>query len=193
MNQMAKSKQLKLSKHLGFGITFVLIFNCLFAITATQNASADCKPVKPRGQSVGTINYGNKKMPIIPFTYPAGGVMEPQKTTRAAAISLRHMPLESKLGTSVIAWHVNFNGCINELNSLLYKSVGYRFSITDNNGVTRKYEISQKFNVKKGNYRKSWFSLVGPRKLAMFTCSGPFVNGHFRDNEVLIAVPVTEA
>ncbi len=193
MNQMVKSKQLKLSRHIGYGITFALFLNCLFAITATQAASADCKPVKPRGQSVGMINYGNKKMPIIPFTYPAGGVMEPQKTTRAAAISLRHMPLDSKLGTSVIAWHVDFNGCLSELNALLDKSVGYRFSITDNNGVTRKFEISQKLTVKKGKYRKSWFSLVGPRRLAMFTCSGPFVNGHYRDNEVLIAVPVTEA
>ncbi len=193
MNQMVKSKQLKLSRHIGYGITFALFLNCLFAITATQAASADCKPVKPRGQSVGMINYGNKKMPIIPFTYPAGGVMEPQKTTRAAAISLRHMPLDSKLGTSVIAWHVDFNGCLSELNALLDKSVGYRFSITDNNGVARKFEISQKFTVKKGKYRKSWFSLVGPRRLAMFTCSGPFVNGHYRDNEVLIAVPVTEA
>lgn len=165
-------------------VTFILV-------PASQNANAAsaCKPVKPIGKSVGKIDIGSAVMPIIPFTYPAGGVMEPQKTTEMMAMSARHMPLSSSIGTTVLAWHVNFNGCNSDLNALTYKEVGYKFKITDENGVTRTYKISQMTTVKKGAYKASWFSLVGPRKIAMFTCSGSFVNGHYVNNFVILAVP----
>ena len=168
----------------------LLASSLIWVAPGTANGS-ECKPVKPRGKSVGTINYGVGSMPIIPFTYPAGGVMEPQGTTRAAAVSLRHMPLDSTLGTTVIAWHVDFKGCLNELNIIPKKPIGFKFNITDNKGAKRTYVVSQKFTVKKGKYKKSWFSLVGPRQISMFTCSGPFRDGHYRDNEVVIAVPIT--
>lgn len=190
---MIESKKKSKGNNFKILLLMSLLASSLTLITSNQSRAAECKPVKPRGQSVGSIKYGSRSMPIIPFTYPAGGVMEPQKTTKAAAISLRHMPLDSKLGTSVIAWHVDFNGCVNELNALLKKPVGHKFSITDDKGAKRNYVISEKFTVKKGNYKRSWFSLVGPRQLAMFTCSGPFEKGHYRNNEVLIAVPALDA
>lgn len=129
-------------------------------------------------------------MPIKAFTYPAGGVMEPQKTTLSAGVSQRHMPLSSNIGTSVITWHVNYAGCWNALNVLTMKKIGTTFKVTDENGKTLKYRIDKKVVVKKGNYKKSWFTLVGPRQLALFTCTGGFVNGHYKDNWVLIATPV---
>lgn len=151
---------------------------------------AACKPVKPKGTPVGTVNVGTSKMPIVPFSYPAGGVMEPQKTTEALFMSLRHMPLSSSMGTSVLAWHINANGCWSDLNFLIGdEKVGSRFRITDETGVTKTYRITDISVVKKGKYKKSWFTLVGPRKLALFTCSGAFVDGHYVNNKVIIAVP----
>jgi len=158
---------------------------------ALSNSAAACKPVQPKGQKIGTINAGAAKVPIIPFSYPAGGVMEPQKTTEALFMSLRHMPLSSSVGTSVLAWHVNFNDCWSNLNTLIGdEKEGFRFRITDETGVTKTYKISEIIVVKKGKYKKSWFSLVGPRQLALFTCAGDFKNGHYVENKVIIAVPV---
>ena len=151
---------------------------------------AACNPTKPSGKAIGTINVGSNKMNIIPFTYPAGGVMEPQKTTEALFMSLRHMPLSSSIGTTVLAWHINANGCWSDLNFLIGdEKVGFKFKITDETGVTKSYKISQVTVVKKGNYKKSWFTINGPRQLALFTCSGAFTNGHYVENKVIIAVP----
>lgn len=162
---------------------------CLAPISQTPSLAA-CKPVKPKGTPIGTINAGSSRISIIPFSYPAGGVMEPQKTTEALFMSLRHMPLSSSVGTSVLAWHINANGCWSDLNFLIGdEKVGTRFRITDETGVTKTYRITNVSVVKKGNYKKSWFSLVGPRKLALFTCTGAFVDGHYVDNKVIIAVP----
>lgn len=187
---MSKNKSFLRFRPLTFLIAFALgIVTSLAPISHTPSLAA-CKPAKPKGTSIGTINVGSSKMSIVPFSYPAGGVMEPQKTTEALFMSLRHMPLSSSIGTTVLAWHVNANGCWSELNFLIGdEKVGFRFRITDETGVTRTYRISDIDVVKKGKYKKSWFSIVGPRKLALFTCSGAFVDGHYVDNKVIIAVP----
>ena len=180
----------RLKRHESLLVVFLMVASSILIPMAQEAyAASACKPVKPIGKSVGKIDIGSTVMPIIPFTYPAGGVMEPQKTTEMLAMSARHMPLSSSIGTTVLAWHVNFNGCNSDLNALMYKDVGYRFKITDENGVTRTYRITQTTTVKKGAYKASWFSIVGPRKLATFTCSGAFVNGHYVNNYVIIAVP----
>lgn len=186
MNTTLEKKQTIMRASL---VSILLLATVLIPVSQESTAATKCKPVKPNGQAVGRIVVGDVNMPIIPFTYPAGGVMEPQKSTEMLAMSLRHMPLSSTLGTTVLAWHVNFNGCNNDLNTLVYKDVGDRFSITDETGKTTTYRITRKTTVKKGDYKKSWFSLVGPRKLAMFTCSGAFVNGHYVNNDVIIAIP----
>jgi hypothetical protein len=100
------------------------------------------------------------------------------------------MPLSSSIGTTVLAWHVNFNGCWNDLNYLIGdEKVGFKFKITDETGVTKTYKISQITVVKKGNYKKSWFTITGPRQLALITCAGVFANGHYVENKVIIAIP----
>jgi hypothetical protein len=165
----------------------------LIAITlVTPNsaaATAQCNPIKAKGKTVGQIAAGSVSMPIKSFNYPEGGVMEPQKTTLAAAVSLRHQPLKSPLGTSVIVWHVNYGGCNNPLNILTAQSAGYEFKVMDENGNTKKYVISKRSKVKKGDYKESWFDLIGPRKLLLVTCGGAFKNGQYEDNVVIIATP----
>lgn len=170
--------------------SFVITLALVVAPISTTVSAAACIPAAPKGKTVGTIKAGAIKMPIKAFNYPAGGIMEPQGTTLAAGLSKRHMPLNSTLGTSVITWHVNYNGCWNALNVFMTEKKGFTFQVTDENGDTRKYRVTEKLVVKKGKYKKSWFTLIGPRQLALFTCTGAFRNGHYEENMVFIATPV---
>jgi hypothetical protein len=167
--------------------TIALALAVLSPISSSN--AATCVPVKAKGATVGSIAVGSTSMQIKSFTYPAGGVMEPQKTTTAAGLSDRHMPLSSKVGTSVIAWHRDYDGCVNALNIFMEKSVGDTFKITDENGQTVKYRLTLIKDVGKGDYKSSWFTLIGPRQIAMFTCTGVFKSGHYEKNVVFIAVP----
>ena len=178
-----------MSKRFKAGLSFVALAASLFVAPSVHAYAASCNPVKATGKTVGQIQAGSVSMPIKSFIYPAGGIMEPQKTTLAAAVSLRHMPLSSTQGTSVIVWHINYAGCNNQLNILTGQSAGYKFKVTDENGKTKSYKISKKYQVKKGNYQSSWFNLIGPRQLLLVTCGGSFKNGHYTENSILIATP----
>ena len=185
-----RRKKFSGTKTLSLVAVSVLALTLVVQPISQPAADAACKPVKPKGKTVGRIEVGNVDMPIKAFTYPAGGVMEPQPTTLSAGLSMRHMPLSSQLGTSVITWHKDYNGCENKLNTFFNRKVGDRFSITDENGETQNFKITRKLTVKKGDYRKSWFTLVGPRQLTLVTCTGKFRNGHYEDNLVLLATKI---
>jgi hypothetical protein len=181
---------MKREKLIRVALGIVLVVGISLAPSALTVSAAACKPAKPTGRTIGTISVGNVDMPIKAFNYPAGGIMEPQGTTLAAGLSLRHMPLDSTLGTTVITWHVNYNGCWSPLNVLMGKEEGFVFTLKDEDGVKNKYKIEKKLIVKKGDYKKSWFTLIGPRQVALFTCTGTFIRGHYDKNMVFIATPV---
>ena len=171
-------------------LSITLAMGIMLAPGALTISAAACVPKKPTGKTIGTIKVKNVSMPIKAFNYPAGGVMEPQPTTLAAGLSKRHMPLSAQLGTSVITWHINYKGCWSPLNVLMGEKVGGVFRIVDENGDLQKYRIDRKLVVRKGNYKASWFNLVGPRQLALFTCTGEVVRGHYNKNMVFIATPI---
>lgn len=159
-------------------------------VTPVQSAlAAGCVQVAPTGKTVGYLQAGGVTMPIKPFNYPAGGVMEPQKSVQMVALSQRHMPLNATMGTSVLVWHVNYAGCTNPLDLLTAKPVGFKFSIKGDDNKVITYVISKIYRVKKGNYNKDWFNLIGPRQLLLATCGGSFANGHYLENVVIIAKP----
>ena len=170
--------------------SFIIALGLITSPIAMTTSAAACAPIAPKGKTIGVITAGAVKMPIKAFNYPAGGVMEPQGTTLAAGLSKRHMPLNSTLGTSVITWHVNYNGCWNALNMLMSQDKGYVIKIEDEDGKVTKYRITEKLVVKKGNYKKSWFTLIGKRQITLFTCTGAFKNGHYENNMVFIATPI---
>mgnify|MGYP006272926625 CR=1 FL=1 len=180
---------LKNNKFVTLIVSASLIFG-LILFPISHSSAAPCKPTKATGKTIGKIKAGAVDMPIKSFSYPAGGIMEPQPTTLAAGLSNRHMPLNSKLGTSVITWHVNYNGCWNKLNIFMTQKVGFKFKVTDENGVTRTYRVDKKLKVKKGQYKESWFTLVSPRQLTLVTCTGSFKNGHYTHNMIFIATPI---
>ncbi len=175
-------------KKISIVTSLALAFSAI-AFIAPQGAQAECKPTKATGKTVGSIAIGSTSSLIKPFNYPAGGTMEPQKTTSVASLSERHMPLSSSVGTSVILWHRDYQGCVHPLNIFMSKKVGDTFSITDENGESKRYRLTTVGVIKKGEYKKSWFTLIGPRQIAMFTCTGVFKSGHYEKNMVFIAVP----
>lgn len=160
----------------------------IFAIESSGAAS--CTPVKSTGKAVGSISLGSVTVPIKSFNYPAGGVMEPAPNTTAAGLSARHMPLSSKVGSSIIVWHRDYQGCVHALNAFMNKNVGATFSITDESGLSTKYRLKMVKVISKGDYKESWFDLIGPRQIVMVTCTGVFKSGHYEKNMVFIATPV---
>ena len=173
-----------------FRISLAILFTLsLMSWPLAQSASAACQPVKAKGATIGTISIGSVSAPIKSFNYPAGGVMEPQKTTLAAGLSARHMPLSSTVGTSVIVWHRDYAECLSPLNIFMEKKVGDTFSITDENGAQKRYRLTTVRVIDKGDYKRSWFTLIGPRQIALFTCTGVLKSGHYEKNMVFIATP----
>jgi hypothetical protein len=170
--------------------TVVALAASITVVAIDSAAAADCTPIKSTGKAVGAITIGSLTMPIKSFNYPAGGIMEPEKNTTAAGLSARHMPLSSKVGSSVIVWHRDYKGCIHALNTFMSKSAGTKFSITDEKGVTTKYRLNLVKVISKGDYQESWFNLIGPRQIVMFTCTGVFKSGHYEKNMVFIATPL---
>ena len=70
------------------------------------------------------------------------------------------------------------------------KKPGTIFSVTDENGDKQRYRINLIKTIAKGDYKESWFNLIGARQIVMFTCTGVFKSGHYEKNMVFIATPV---
>lgn len=158
--------------------------------TSGQVSAAACSPIKSAGKSVGVISLGSLSMPIKAFNYPASGIMEPAKNTTAAGLSQRHMPLSSSVGTSIIVWHRDYQGCIHPLNAFMNKTVGTKFTVTDEQGKSHTFRLTKIGVIAKGDYKPEWFDLIGPRQIVMFTCTGVFKSGHYEKNMVFVATPV---
>lgn len=115
--------------------------------------------------------------------------MDPPSSPANAGVSARHNPLSATSGSSIVTWHVNYNGCAGALNPITKKDIGFTFSIKDEKGESTKYKIVENYTVPKGSYLPEWFELTGPRQIVLVTCTGKFVKGHYQDNLVLIARP----
>jgi Sortase domain len=63
--------------------------------------------------------------------------------------------------------------------------------VTSDDGKARSYRISSMRRVRKAALPASIYSRIGPRRLVLVTCGGPFDarRGHPRDNAVVTALP----
>lgn len=152
-----------------------------------------CPPSKSDGKTVGIIQVEKVRVNIKNVDYPEGQELIPPKSPLNAGVSIRHQPLSAQSGSTIIVWHVNYNGCQGKLNVVNNKNVGFRFNVTDEQGETLTYEIAKRLKVKKGNYDPDWFMLSGPRQLVLVTCTGKVVNRSYTDNLVIIATPISES
>lgn len=172
-----------------FTLTVALIGNLLLAVAPSANA-ASCPDPKKDGKTIGKVVVGKVVADVKYIDYEAGGYVDPPNSPLSVGLSIRHMPLYSPIGSSLLVWHVNYKGCVGKLNVLNDKKPGFKFSIIDEKGFKQSFKISEKVQVKKGRYKAEWFQLNGPRQLTLVTCIGKVVNRHYQDNLVIIAVPV---
>lgn len=172
-------------------IALALISNFLFVVAPSASA-ASCPDPKKDGKTIGKVVVGKVVAEVKYIDYEAGGYVDPPNSPLSVGLSIRHMPLSSPIGSSLLVWHVNYKGCVGRLNVLNDKKPGFKFSIVDEKGFKQEFKIAEKVQVKKGKYKAEWFQLNGPRQLTMVTCIGKVVNRHYQDNLVIIAVPVED-
>ena len=156
----------------GLAVTAVSWIVFVGSVTgATPARAANCPPASVGGPAIGTITAGGTSVPIKPVSFQPGGILRPPDTNQAAGVSTLNAPLDASEGTTVMAWHVRYGkGCPGTLNPLLDLPIGATFTITKQGSQPIEYRITRRFEVPKGKYRKEWFTPVGPRRIALFTC-----------------------
>lgn len=163
------------------------LFSCHWA---TPVLAAACPPASVGGPTIGTIAVAGSRVPLKYVSYVPGGVLHPPATNQAAGVSSLNAPLDAHEGTTVIAWHVRYGkGCPGSLNALLDLPVGGTFTISDQAAFATEYRVTRRFEVDKGKYRKEWFSSIGPRRIALFTC-GDLRYERFHSTIAIFAEPV---
>lgn len=165
-----------------------LVFS-LIPLTSSM-AVTKCPSPKADGLTVGKIRVEDVIVNVKNVDYPLGKDLNPPKSPLNAGVSIRHQPLSSESGSSLIVWHVNYKGCQGKLNVINNKRRGYEFEVIDESGESVRYKIFKRIQVKKGEYDPEWFLLSGPRQLVLVTCTGRVVNRSYTDNLVIIATPV---
>lgn len=162
-------------------------------VTAPAAQAAACPPATVGGPAVGSISVDAVTVPIKPVSYSPGGTLKPPDTARAVGLSTVNAPLDASVGTSVLAWHVRYGkGCRGALNPLLDLPVGGIFSVQAAESAAREFRITQRREVPRGRYPRSWFSPLGPHRLALFTC-GDLRYERFHSTIVTFAEPVAES
>ena len=180
---------------MGVLTTLAVLISAAVTITLAPSAvaSRDCPSAAVAGKPIGWITVDGTRVPIAPVGYPAGGALDPPATSLAAGLSTRHRPLTAKTGTSVLTWHVRYGkGCDGALNALIDLPVGSTFTVEPAGGAAQAYRIIDRVTVPKGRYRARWFDLSGPRRLALFTCTG-LKNGSFTQTVAVFASPIAPA
>ncbi len=99
----------------------------------------------------------------------------------------------SKAGTVLIAGHVDSAALgPGAFYRLKEAREGDRITVTSRSGARRTYRVVSVRTMPKPQLPSDIYSTRGPHRLALVTCGGPFIEarGHYRDNVVVIAVPV---
>lgn len=160
------------------------------ALPMPAASASPCPPATAGGQPIGWITVGDERVPIKPVDLSRGGALDPPPSNRVAGASVRHAPLASSTGTSVITWHVRYGqGCPGRLNELIDLPIGSNFDVETKDGQTTRYAITGRDVVRRGAHRAEWFDQEGPRRLSLFTCAG-LVNGRYTKTMVVFAEPV---
>jgi hypothetical protein len=169
-------------------ITFILVI-LTSGVGSLPASAAKCPPTDIDGKTVANLFMGKSKVEIKRVDYPKSGVLDPPKSPRFAGVSIRHQPLSAVQGSSIIVWHVSYHGCKGRLNMLSEAPLNTKFSVVDEKGGNSEYQVVKNFKIKKGAYEADWFRLNGSRQLVFVTCTGKVVNGHYTQNQILIAIP----
>lgn len=96
----------------------------------------------------------------------------------------------AKRGTTLIAGHVDSaRRGAGAFYPLTRARRGDAIELRTADGRTHRYRVTGVQRVRKDRLPSNIFSREGAPRLALVTCGGPFADGHYRDNVIVIAVP----
>lgn len=171
-------------------IAALVVGAAVLALPMPAASASPCPPASAGGEPIGWITVGDERVPIKPVDFTRSGALDPPPSNRVAGASVRHAPLASSTGTSVLTWHVRYGqGCPGRLNEILDLPIGSTFDVETKDGRTTSYAITGRDVVRRGAHRAEWFDQEGPRRLSLFTCAG-LVNGRYTKTLVVFAEPV---
>ena len=166
------SRNIQISRKIIAALTVLLLSLSVSIFGAGTATAAKCPPTNQDGKTVGNLIMGKSKVEIKRVDYPKSGVLDPPKSPQFAGVSIRHQPLSSIEGSSLIVWHVSYHGCKGRLNMLSEAPLKTKFSVVDEKGVNTQYQVVKNMTIKVGQYSADWFRLNGPRQLVFVTCAG---------------------
>lgn len=134
-------------------VLVVVCSNLLFGTSPAQ--AAKCPPTNLDGKTVANLTMGKTKVEIKRVDYPKSGVLDPPKSPKFAGVSIRHQPLSSIQGSSLIVWHVSYRGCQGKLNVISKAPISTKFSVRDEKGVNTEYKVVKNVTIKVGKYDRT--------------------------------------
>jgi hypothetical protein len=102
--------------------------------------------------------------------------------------------LHAQRGASVFAGHINWCGRIGPFAELWTARIGQEVTVTDFDGMTAVYRISQLFSLNKDELPQrapNLFAQTGTHRIVLVTCGGEWVGGAqgYAQNRVVLADP----
>lgn len=156
--------------------------------TAAPTTTVPTGPVDPTRIRIDAIGLD---APVVPVALQADGQMEVPPAAEVGWYRLGPQPGAG--GSAVLAAHVDFGGERGAFFDLRSVPVGAELVI-DGAGGPRRFLVTGREQIAKADIRlEEYFTAEGPARLALITCGGAFDRGigHYQDNIVVTAVPVT--
>lgn len=130
---------------------------------------------------------------LVPVAFSGGSLTIPSQPWQVG-IDKGSSPLDSSVGTTLLAGHLDLSGTPGALIDLGKAQAGAMVYVTDAKGKRYDFVTTSLHQFYKTWLPRTIFDVEGPRQLSVVTCGGPVeeVDGvrHYRDNIVLTAVPV---
>lgn len=93
-------------------------------------------------------------------------------------------------GTTVLAGHVAYRGQWGAFHHLASLVPGNTVWTKDDHGAYQRWQVTSVTHPRQTDFPQDYWNTSGPRQLVLVTCGGPFANGHYRDNVIVVATPV---
>ncbi len=139
---------------------------------------------------------GGQSAKLIPESLSDDGELPiPEKVEEAAWWGAG---LGASTGTTLLTGHVNWKGQKGPFAQLHQVTKGQQVNVTDANGKTWAYSVTEVLDLNKEELptqAESLFSRTGPHRLVLVTCGGEFIGGvtGYKSNRIVIATLATTA
>jgi sortase (surface protein transpeptidase) len=130
--------------------------------------------------------------PVVPSTVEAGALLIPDDATTAAWY--QGGPIPGEPGSAVVAAHVDFGGRPGAFYHLEEAKPADAVDVVFDDGSTRSFRVVALGRIPRDALPSDeLFAPLGDPTLTLITCGGDFdsSSGHYSDNVVLRAVPVS--